>query len=240
MKHTYQIKGMSCNGCKNHVTEALSGLEKVTSVSVSLEEHTAEIEMSEHVEIKQFQEVLDELSGKYSINMPGFHNHSHHHHHDHKSEKKSSSEKGTGVFYCPMHCEGDKTYDEPGDCPVCGMDLVEEQNMNSGSSNIYTCPMHPEIEQEGSGSCPICGMDLVPKEADESAEQKKYKELLKKLWIAVAFTLPIFIIAMLEMLPENPLFEVMDIKYWNWTQFVFSIPVVFYSTWMFLNAPGGL
>tara|TARA_R110002124_G_scaffold89692_1_gene229296 strand:- start:12928 stop:15444 length:2517 start_codon:yes stop_codon:yes gene_type:complete len=235
MKHTYQIKGMSCNGCKNHVTEALSGLEKVTSVSVSLEEHTAEIEMSEHVEIKQFQEVLDELSGKYSINMPGFHNHSHHHHHDHKSEKKSSSEKGTGVFYCPMHCEGDKTYDEPGDCPVCGMDLVEEQNMNSGSSNIYTCPMHPEIEQEGSGSCPICGMDLVPKEADESAEQKKYKELLKKLWIAVAFTLPIFIIAMLEMLPENPLFEVMDIKYWNWTQFVFSIPVVFYSTWMFFE-----
>ena len=164
--------------------------------------------------------------------MPGFHNHSHHHHHDHKSEKKSSSEKGTGVFYCPMHCEGDKTYDEPGDCPVCGMDLVEEQNMNSGSSNIYTCPMHPEIEQEGSGSCPICGMDLVPKEADESAEQKKYKELLKKLWIAVAFTLPI---AMLEMLPENPLFEVMDIKYWNWTQFVFSIPVVFYSTWMFFE-----
>ena len=235
MKHTYQIKGMSCNGCKNHVTEALSGLEKVTSVSVSLEEHTAEIEMSEHIEIEQFQEALDELSGKYSITMPESHNHSHHHHHADEPEKKSSSGKGTGVFYCPMHCEGDKTYDEPGDCPVCGMDLVEEQNMSSGSSNIYTCPMHPEIEQEGPGSCPKCGMDLVPKEADESAEQKKYKELLKKFWIAVAFTIPILLIAMSEFLDNNPLYELVDVRYWNWTQFTLSIPVVFYSTWMFFE-----
>ena len=27
---------------------------------------------------------------------------------------------------------------------------------------VYTCPMHPEIEQVGPGSCPICGMDLTP------------------------------------------------------------------------------
>ncbi|MEP1141419.1 MAG: heavy metal translocating P-type ATPase [Balneola sp.] len=235
MKHTYHIEGMSCNGCKNHVTEALSGLEKVTSVSVSLEQHSAEIEMKEHVELEKFQEALDKLSGKYSISMPGSHNHSHHHHHEHKPEKKSDSGKGTGVFYCPMHCEGDKTYDEPGDCPVCGMDLVEEQNMKSASSNIYTCPMHPEIEQEGPGSCPICGMDLVPKEADESAEQKKYKELLKKFWIAVAFTVPILLIAMSEFLDKNPLYELVDVRYWNWTQFALSIPVVFYSTWMFFE-----
>ena len=28
---------------------------------------------------------------------------------------------------------------------------------------IYTCPMHPEIEQVGPGACPICGMALEPK-----------------------------------------------------------------------------
>jgi Cu2+-exporting ATPase len=28
-----------------------------------------------------------------------------------------------------MHCEGEKTYDQPRDCPVCGMDLVEEANL---------------------------------------------------------------------------------------------------------------
>ncbi|MFY0698124.1 MAG: copper-translocating P-type ATPase [Balneola sp.] len=231
MKHTYQITGMSCNGCKNHVTDALSEIENVQNVSVSLEEGTAEIQMYEHVELETLQEALDDLSGNYSIQLPG--DHSHHEHH----EKEAKSEKnGTGVFYCPMHCEDDKTYDEPGDCPVCGMDLVEEQNMSSGSSSdIYTCPMHPEVEQKGPGSCPKCGMDLVPKEADESAEQKKYKALLKKFWIAVAFTLPIFIIAMSEMISENPLYEMMDVQIWNWIQFGLSLPVVFYATWMFFE-----
>ncbi len=32
----------------------------------------------------------------------------------------------TAAYYCPMHCEGDKTYDKPGDCPVCGMHLVKK------------------------------------------------------------------------------------------------------------------
>ncbi|HEY5229018.1 MAG TPA: heavy metal-binding domain-containing protein, partial [Opitutaceae bacterium] len=31
------------------------------------------------------------------------------------------------------------------------------------SSAVYTCPMHPQIEQIGPGSCPICGMALEPK-----------------------------------------------------------------------------
>ncbi|MEP2447715.1 MAG: heavy metal translocating P-type ATPase [Balneola sp.] len=231
MKHTYQINGMSCNGCKNHVTEALSEIKNVQNVSVSLEDGTAEIEMSEHVELETLQDSLDKLSGNYSVQLPGDHSH-----HEQPEKEKKKEQNGNGVFYCPMHCEGDKTYDEPGDCPVCGMDLVEEQNMSSGSSSdIYTCPMHPEVEQKGPGSCPKCGMDLVPKEADESAEQKKYKALLKKFWIAVAFTLPIFIIAMSEMISQNPLYEMMDVQIWNWIQFGLSLPVVFYATWMFFE-----
>ena len=135
-----------------------------------------------------------------------------------------------------MHCEGDKTYDKPGDCPVCGMALVEEQNLLSKSSGTqWTCPMHPEIISEDPGSCPICGMDLVPIKTDLSAEEKTYQKLLKKFWVAVAFTLPVFLIAMSEMLPNNPLYDFMEQKYWNWVQFVFSIPVVFYATWMFFE-----
>lgn len=29
------------------------------------------------------------------------------------------------AYYCPMKCEGDKTYNEAGSCPECGMDLLE-------------------------------------------------------------------------------------------------------------------
>ncbi|MEX2379376.1 MAG: heavy metal translocating P-type ATPase, partial [Vicingaceae bacterium] len=60
-------------------------------------------------------------------------------------------------------------------------------------------------------------------------------KLSKKFWIATAFTLPIFFIAMSEMIANNPLYDVMEQKQWNWVQFFLSIPVVFYATWMFFE-----
>ncbi len=95
--------------------------------------------------------------------------------------------------------------------------------------------MHPEVVKDEPGPCPICGMDLVPRQPDLSAEEKTYRKLLKKFWIALAFTLPIFLIAMSEMVPNNPLYDAMEQKRWNWIQFGLSIPVVFYATWMFFE-----
>ncbi|MBO0330472.1 heavy metal translocating P-type ATPase [[Muricauda] lutisoli] len=229
MKHTYHIHGMSCNGCRNHVEETLSKVEGVNAVEVSLEKAEAVIQMEEHIPIKRFEEALESDGGGYTIHENGGH-----HHKPKKKEKKPVS-NGNGTFYCPMQCEGDKTYDKPGDCPVCGMDLIEEQNTAASSKQQWTCPMHPEVVEDGPGSCPICGMDLVPKEPEASAEEKTYKKLLKKFWLAVAFTLPIFLIAMSDMLTNNPLHDVMAPKYWNWVQFGLSIPVVFYATWMFFE-----
>lgn len=39
---------------------------------------------------------------------------------------------------------------------------------------VYTCPMHPEVEQIGPGSCPKCGMALEPKEAAPTQTATKY------------------------------------------------------------------
>ncbi len=230
MKHKYHIHGMTCNGCRKHVEETLSKVEGVTNATVDLEKAETTIEMESHIPIEKFQEALKADGGQYSIHQNGEHQHTHD-----KQKVEKPKGKGTGTFYCPMHCEGDKTYDQPGDCPVCGMDLVEEVNITATSDTQYTCPMHPEIVKDEPGSCPICGMDLVPMEPDLSAEEKTYKKLLKKFWIAVAFTLPIFIIAMSEMLTNNPLYDILELKYWNWIQFVLSIPVVFYATWMFFE-----
>jgi len=237
MKHTYRIHGMTCNGCRSHVEKTLSETEGVSSASVNLEKEEATIEMESHIPIEKLQEALKEDGGQYSIHQNGK-SHGEHEAEHQRQMKKGGEPKGqgTGTFYCPMHCEGDKTYDEPGDCPVCGMDLVEERrSMSATSSAQYTCPMHPEIVRDEPGSCPICGMDLVPTEPDLSSEEKTYRKLLKKFWIAVAFTLPIFIIAMSEMLTNNPLYDVLELKYWNWIQFALSIPVVFYATWMFFE-----
>lgn len=226
----YHIHGMSCDGCRKHVEQALSKVEGVRNVNVNLEKEQASIEMYSHIPIEKFQEALKNDGGAYSIHQNG-----EHHHVDEKKEEATPKGQGTGTFYCPMHCEGDKTYDKPGDCPVCGMDLVEEQNLAATSSEKWTCPMHPEIIEDEAGSCPICGMDLVPMQPDLSSEEKTYKKLLRKFWIAVAFTLPIFLIAMSEMLRDNPLYDILELKYWNWIQFGLSLPVVFYATWMFFE-----
>lgn len=232
MKHTYKVYGMTCNGCRNHVEQTLRDVEGVTDVVVDPENHRATVEMESHIPIDVFQKVFEEEGGSYSIAMPDD-NMAEQRHLEAKEKRLAQAPEGA-VYYCPMHCEGDKTYDKPGDCPVCGMDLVPEAS--SAIPKVkFTCPMHPEVVQDEPGSCPICGMDLVPMEPEESEENKTYKRLLKKFWWAVAFTLPIFIIAMSEMIPNNPLYDFLPLKIWNWIQFALSLPVVFYATWMFFE-----
>src|SRR5665213_1229846 len=235
MKHTYQVNGMSCSGCSNHVESALSNVEGVVSAKVDLQKGEAVIEMKSHIPIEKFQEALKSSGGNYSIALPGNDTHNHDVKVDQPNNQEISKQKkkGSGVFYCPMHCEGEKTYDKQGNCPVCGMDLVEQPSSHNPTE--YTCPMHPEIIRDEAGVCPICGMDLVPIAAKDEVEDKTYKNLLRKFKIACVFTLPIFIITMTEMLPNNPLFKILDLKYWNWVQLVLSIPVVFYAAWMFFE-----
>jgi Cu2+-exporting ATPase len=108
-----------------------------------------------------------------------------------------------------------------------------EETKTDNQAGLYTCPMHPQIIKNEPGSCPICGMTLVPMQPSESAEQKEYLNLVKKMKVAVVFTVPVFAIAMIEMMPNNPLLKIMDATKWNWIQFILTLPVVFYACWMF-------
>ena len=242
MIHTYTITGMTCDGCRSKVEKTLNAIEGIEA-KVALNPPTATITMEQHIPTEQMQQALS-AAGKYTIAMSNGKTHEHAilkesetksssstHSHDHKKETTMPS-NAKGNYYCPMHCEGDKVYDKPGDCPVCGMDLVKAPELVA-SKSLYTCPMHPEVIQEGPGSCPICGMDLVPMEPSDSEEQKAYKDLVMKMKISVVFTLPIFAIAMIEMMHNNPLLQIMEAKNWNWVQLVLSLPVVFYTCWMF-------
>ncbi|MBI0398041.1 copper-transporting P-type ATPase [Cyclobacterium marinum] len=154
----------------------------------------------------------------------------HNHEHTANQSTPNKSKLSEGQYYCPMLCEGNKKYDKPGDCPKCGMDLIKEEKMTS-SETQYTCPMHPEIVRDEPGSCPICGMDLEPMTVSQDAdaeEDRAYKKMLKKFWVSVAFTLPVFFIAMSEFIGVS-LSGVANETTWGWIQFVLSTPVVFYS-----------
>ncbi len=194
MTHTYQIEGMSCQGCRSHCAARLSSVAGVEQVEVDLSSGQASIMMKRHIPIEELQQALQgEGSHRYRIHLPGTRPRQ-----SEASRAETPSANTTGVFYCPMHCEGDKTY--------------------------------PKF-----GSCPVCGMDLVPAEENVSSEDLHYQRLLLKFKFAVAFTLPIFLIAMSDMIPNNPLFQMMTERQWNWVQLVLSIPVLFYATWMFFE-----
>ncbi|MGL2986389.1 heavy metal translocating P-type ATPase [Flavobacterium sp. RSSA_27] len=242
MTHTYTITGMTCEGCHSKVENALNSIEGIKA-TVVLHPPMLTLTMPKHIPIAQLREALRAV-GKYTISI--------------KDAKGTASEMdkdpaeksccGTkkqdnkdveflqnskaGKYYCPMHCEGEKVYDKAGDCPVCGMDLVKAPDLNDVKT-LFTCPMHPEIIKEQPGSCPICGMDLVPMEPNDSEDQKNYKNLVHKLKVAVIFTIPVFAIAMIEMMPNNPLLKIMDAIKWNWVQLVLTLPVVFYACWIF-------
>jgi Cu2+-exporting ATPase len=227
MKHKYSVSGMNCNGCREHVEKALKKVEGVTTVTVDLQKAEAFIEMESHIPLKKFREALKKSGGDYRIDLPGNGKQMH------KTEARPPLSTGSGIYYCPMHCEGDKTYDRPGNCPVCGMDLVEQP---TGRKSIrYTCPMHLEIIRNLPGACPICGMDLVPMESNVEEVDVSYRKLLYKFKVAVVFTTPVFLIAMSEMIHNNPLMNLMPSKYWNWVQLILSVPVVFYAGWMFFE-----
>nr|WP_315134799.1 heavy metal translocating P-type ATPase [uncultured Flavobacterium sp.] len=242
MIHTYSITGMTCDGCRSKVEKALNTIEGVEA-KVALNPPIATITMEKHIPTTQLQEALTAV-GKYTIEMnngkilvqaPANETTAKSccstHSHEHKKETVIPS-NAQGKYYCPMHCEGEKLYDKAGDCPVCGMDLVKAPDLTVNIA-LYTCPMHPEVISETPGSCPICGMDLVPMEPSESEDQKTYNDLVKKMKIAVVFTVPIFAIAMIEMAHNNPLLQLMDATKWNWVQLILSLPVVFYACWIF-------
>src|SRR5689334_13737816 len=57
---------------------------------------------------------------------------------------------------------------------------------------IFTCPMHPQIRQEGPGSCPICGMALEPETVSlDDAPNAELADMTRRFWIAAALTAPV-------------------------------------------------
>lgn len=92
------------------------------------------------------------------------------------------------MYTCPMP-EDSVFSDKPGQCPKCGMELIEVAHDHSGFSAEYTCPMHPEIVKESPGQCPICHMDLVKRSAEPMAGPD-VRSILKASEASVVTRLP--------------------------------------------------
>jgi len=102
----------------------------------------------------------------------------------------------------------------------------ETTDTAAAKTALYTCPMHPQIVQAGPGSCPICGMALEPLEVSAHAEaDPEYDSMSRRLWVSVAFSIPLLVIAMGgDWLPLPFAAETR-----NWLEMALATPVVWWG-----------
>src|SRR5438093_12317593 len=95
---------------------------------------------------------------------------------------------------------------------------------------IYTCPMHPQIEQDHPGACPKCGMTLEPKDIGaEEEEQKEIDSLSRKFWTALILSVPVLTIAMGHAIPGLHIDSIIPKHVGKWIEFALTTPVVLWA-----------
>jgi P-type Cu+ transporter len=140
----------------------------------------------------------------------------------------------TTQYFCPMDPE--VRQDRPGSCPKCGMALEPDLSTVPAARVEYTCPMHPDIVRDAPGACPICGMALEPRTvtADEGPNPELV-DMTRRTWIAVLCGLPVFLLAMGDMIFGMGLGGRIAVAVTNWVGLAFATPVVFYAGWPLLE-----
>ena len=97
----------------------------------------------------------------------------------------------------------------------------------------YTCPMHPDIVQDGPGSCPLCGMALEPAmpslEDDENPELTDFR---RRFWWSLPLSVATMALAMLAM---TPVLHGLSPDLRVWIELALATPVVLWAGWPFLQ-----
>jgi Cu+-exporting ATPase len=111
-----------------------------------------------------------------------------------------------------------------------------EPRREAGSATGYTCPMHPEIHQEGPGACPLCGMALEPEAVGlvETANPELI-DMQRRFRVSLLLTTPVFLLAMADMLAEEALHRILSETVVIGLQFLFAAPVVLWCGWPFFT-----
>ena len=157
--------------------------------------------------------------------------HAHAHAHLGSTPTKSAAAAGGTRYTCPMHPE--IVQDAPGSCPKCGMAVIPMPGAVPRAAE-YTCPMHPEIRRPQPGDCPICGMALVPVAGTGETDDSELRDLTRRLWIGVALSIPLVVLAMSPMIGIQDPFS-LEPRARGWVEFVLGTPVVLWVGWPILR-----
>jgi Cu+-exporting ATPase len=144
---------------------------------------------------------------------------------------------GTTYHFCGARC-AERFRAAPQQFVAGGAREPAAEPAPRGAAGVeYTCPMHPEVVQIGPGTCPICGMALEPREVSlaEDEPNPELDDMARRLRVAVALTVPLFLLAMSDLIPGQPVQVALGHRLLAWIQLALATPIVLWCGWPFFQ-----
>jgi Cu2+-exporting ATPase len=145
--------------------------------------------------------------------------------------ERSFAYNGMTYHFCSSHCLV-KFRTHPDQYIHSKADVIADTSAISPDV-MYTCPMHPEIQQLGSGICPKCGMALEPMEASLEEDTTELHDMTRRFWVCLTLSLPLLLLTMSDMIHGLNLAQRIGIDVFNWLQLILAAPVVLWGGWPF-------
>ncbi|MEX2175761.1 MAG: heavy metal translocating P-type ATPase [Pirellulaceae bacterium] len=148
----------------------------------------------------------------------------------------SHAHGGKTYYFCSTHCLA--KFQAAPEQYIAKQSLDQTEASPPRAAGQYTCPMHPEIVQDGPGTCPKCGMALEPMQPTaEEGPDPELASMQRRFWIGAALTVPIFLIAMGGLVPSQAVMKFLhdNMLPLNWVQLALATPVVLWCGWPFFQ-----
>ncbi|MEE3151636.1 MAG: heavy metal-binding domain-containing protein, partial [Acidobacteriota bacterium] len=103
--------------------------------------------------------------------------------------------------------------DEPEHHCCHGEGAAEVESGGKGKVDVpasvpaWVCPMCPSVREPGPGACPMCGMALESEEVVLEDDNPELNNMRRRFYVSLVFTVPVFVLAMSEMVPGQLLQE---------------------------------
>jgi Cu+-exporting ATPase len=155
---------------------------------------------------------------------------------DPATARASTEYQGQKYYFCSPHClekfQADpQRYLAHGDHSPAHPDVTPAPV--PGTAVEYFCPMDPEVVSDRPGFCPKCGMALEPRATSaEEGPNPELADMSRRFWIGLVLGLPVFVLAMAEMIPG---LRLLDMGVTAWVELVLATPVVLYCGWPFFE-----
>ena len=147
---------------------------------------------------------------------------------DRATARHMAKHAGERFYFCSAGCH-DKFGAEP---EKYLEDRPAPEPMPEGT--LYTCPMDPEIVQEGPGDCPICGMALEPMmPTADAGPNPELVDFKRRFWIGAALTVPLLVLTMGPLVGLGFVREIFGERATVWIELALATPVILWSGWPF-------